>query len=62
MVLHSAFRKNKKVFVIMKNGRKIIDRFIDKCSGSIILKENGKVGLSEIRSATIHSNRGINVS
>lgn len=50
MNLHSTFKKNKKVFVIMRDGSTIIDRWLGKDHKYMILEETGKVRFDKVRS------------
>jgi hypothetical protein len=47
---HTSTFKGKTVFVILKDGTQIIDKFVDKKSGVVFLEKTGKVPVSLIRS------------
>lgn len=53
---HTAFKKGTKVLVIFrdKNRENIVDKFLDKKSRYIILEENGKININEVRSINIY--------
>lgn len=55
-MIHHGFKKGKRVFLILKSGEKIIDKFVDSNSNYIIL-ENGKYNWKDIRATTINKNR-----
>lgn len=50
---HTSTYKNKTVFVILKDGTHIEDKFIDKKSGCIFLKKYGKIRIEKLRVFTI---------
>lgn len=54
VTIHSTFRKGKRVFVILKNGEQIIDKYVGKTSKSIILEEAGHILIKDIRATTIY--------
>ena len=54
MTLHSGTYKNKKVYVVMKNGQEFVDRFIDSKSNYIFLDQKGKLNKKSIRTLTIY--------
>ncbi len=53
MTLHSSTYKNKRVYVVLKDGTSFVDQFIDKKSNYIFFKEQGKHAKSAIRTMTI---------
>ena len=53
MTLHSSTYKNKKVYVVLKNGDCFVDKFIDNKSGYIFLEKTGKHKKTTIRTMTI---------
>ncbi len=53
---HSEFRKGTKVLVMFTNGKKLIDKYVEKKSGCVFLERRGKVLLSDVRQICI--NRG----
>ena len=54
MTLHTSTYKWKRVFVVLKNGDKFVDRFMDKKSGYVFFQEQGKIAKSQIKTMTIH--------
>lgn len=56
-MIHHGFKKGKKVFVILRNGEKIIDKFKDSNSQYIEL-ETHKIFWKDIQATTINKNRG----
>ena len=50
---HTEFRKGQRVIVIFKDGRKLVDKYLQKRSGFVVLKESGSVKLSEVRQISI---------
>jgi hypothetical protein len=57
--MHTTFRKNKKVFVIMRDGKSFIDRWQGKDGGVAIFQEHGKVKFKHIRSIGIYKIRRV---
>lgn len=53
MTLHSSTYKGKRILIILKDGRKIIDKFKDKKSGKIITEEHGAIPTSLVKAMTI---------
>jgi hypothetical protein len=49
--LHTATYPNHRVLVIMDDGERIVDRFVDRTPGKrhIVLRERGKVPIARIR-------------
>ena len=54
MTLHSSTYKNKRVYVVMKDGTSFIDKFKDSKSGAIFLEKKGKLLKKNIRTMTIY--------
>lgn len=54
-MIHHEFRKGQKVFIILKNGIKLLDKYINKTSQFLEL-ENYKIKWNNIRSTTIWRN------
>ena len=50
---HTWFRRGTKVFVILTDGQKFRDKFVDKKNTAVILLGRGKVPIADIRSMTI---------
>lgn len=53
MTLHTSTNKGKRILIILKDGRKIIDKFKDKKSGYVITEEYGKIPTNQIKAMTI---------
>ena len=51
--IHTEFHKGSKVFVIFRDGTKVVDRWEAKKSGVVILRKLGRVKTSTLRSLTI---------
>jgi hypothetical protein len=51
--VHTDFRRGQKVFVVMKDGTKFVDKYIEQKSKVIIFENSGRVSLRKIRSNTI---------
>lgn len=47
---HTSTYKGKTVFIILRDGTEIIDRFVDKKAGTVILEKYGRLGVAQIRS------------
>ncbi len=58
MTLHTSTNKGKRILIILKDGRKIVDKFKDKKSGYIITEEHGKISTSLVKSMTIYKAGG----
>lgn len=54
--MHYTFKKNKKVFLIFKDGTKKIDRFLKYERNFFIFKELGVIKVKELRSISIYHN------
>ena len=52
-MMHHHFRRGTKVFVILTNGTKFYDTFIESGSKGMILRNNGRILHKAIRSITI---------
>lgn len=55
-MIHHGFKKGKRVYVTLKDGSTIIDKFVDSTSQFLIL-ENNKIKWKDIRCTTINKNR-----
>ena len=53
MAIHHRFTKGKKVFVALRNGNTLVDKFIDSNSNYFIL-QNNKLKWNEIRCTDIY--------
>lgn len=58
LIGHTSVHKNKKVMVRFRDGRKVLDRFLDKKSGFIFFKKLGKVRVNEIRTLSFYKGKG----
>lgn len=47
---HSSTNKGKTVYIILRDGSHIVDKFLDKKSGTIILEKHGKLSMKDVRS------------
>lgn len=56
IIIHHGFKKGKKVFIILRNGEKIIDKFKDSNSQYIELEKH-KIFWKDIQATTINKNR-----
>ena len=54
---HTDFRKGQKIVLTMRDGSRIIDRFVENKSGVIITRDFGKTKLKDIRATTIFRNQ-----
>ncbi len=59
MTLHTSTYKGKRILIILKDGKKIVDKFKDKKSGWIITEEYGKISTSLVKSMTIYKQDAI---
>jgi hypothetical protein len=62
MTLHTSTYKGKKILIILKDGTKIIDRFKDKKSGTIITENHGKIKTSLVKAMTIYKGDSSNLT
>lgn len=53
MLKHSAVAKGKRVLVVLRSGERIIDKFLDRGNGWILLMAHGRVKLEDVRCVTI---------
>lgn len=56
MNLHYHFKKNKKVFLILKDGTQIIDRWLGTKRKNYVLKEFGEIRICSVRAISIFHN------
>ncbi|MBT5954599.1 hypothetical protein HOG98_07745 [bacterium] len=56
MTIHTSTYKGKRVYVLLKDGTRIVDKFKDKKSGYVVLEEHGKIQKSKIKTMTIYRN------
>lgn len=47
---HTSTYKGKTVFIILRDGTQIIDKFLDKKAGVVILEKTGRLPVGSIRS------------
>lgn len=57
MTIHTTFRRGKKILIIMNDGEQIVDRYVEKKSGSIVVESRGEIRLSDVRACTIYKPR-----
>lgn len=53
MSTHTSFPKRTKVNIIMRDGKRFTDRFLDKKSGRVHFEDSGWMKVNTIRSMTI---------
>lgn len=53
---HTAVRTGKRVLVILRDGAKIIDRFVETSKQGVHLKERGIINLRDVKSMSIWRN------
>lgn len=51
---HTTVRRNKRVMVFMRDGSKIIDRFLSSDDDAVYLKEHGRILKRKLRSVAIY--------
>lgn len=59
-MIHHGFKKGKRVFVILNDGRELVSKFVDSNSQFIIL-EDYKIPWKDIRATTINKNRSSDI-
>lgn len=57
MTAHTEFRKGVSVFVHMKDGKKFYDRYEEKKSSYVFLKDAGKVKIKDVRAISVFRGR-----
>ena len=57
MLKHSACARGKRVCVVLRDGRHIEDRFLDRHGRFIWLEEAGKIALEDVRTFSILKGR-----
>ena len=50
---HSTVSRGKRILVILHDGTRMVDKFLDRGNGWILLHEHGKIKLEDIRCVTI---------
>ena len=50
---HTSYRKGQKIIIFLNNGNKITDKYIEKKSGVVVTKKNGRIQTKDIRSISI---------
>jgi len=51
---HTSTNKGKRVLVILRDGTKFVDKFMDKKGGFIYFEEHDRVRIDEVRAFTIN--------
>jgi len=51
---HTSFRQGKRIIILFKDGTRLIDKYLGNKSGYLIMKENGRIKLSEVRQTGIY--------
>jgi len=51
---HTSARKGKRVIVTLKNGKKILDKFVERTGKGIVLEKNGFIRGRDLRAMTIY--------
>ena len=54
MTVHSSTYKGKRVYIVLKNGEKFVDKFVDKKSGYVFTEQKGKIRKADIKTMTIY--------
>jgi len=50
---HTSYRKGQKIIIFLNNGEQITDKYIEKKSGVVVTKNNGRIYVKDIRSISI---------
>ena len=59
MIKHSACARGKRVLVILRDGKRLEGRFLERHGGFIWLEETGKIALEEVRTFSILKGGGM---
>ena len=59
MIKHSACARGKRVLVILRDGGRLEDRFLERHGGFIWLEEAGKIALEDVRTFSIRKGEGV---
>jgi hypothetical protein len=51
---HTSVKKGKRVFIILRDGTKLVDKFLDHKSGHVILEKHGRIAIDQIRALSIN--------
>jgi len=51
---HTSAKKGKRVFIILRDGTRIVDKFLDHKSGYVLLEKHGRLPIDTIRSFSIN--------
>lgn len=51
---HTSTYKGKRVFVILRDGSRFVDKFLDKKAGYILFAEHGRIPIRDVRVFTIN--------
>ena len=51
---HTWYRRGQKVLVVMKNGDRYVERFVEKKNGVMIFEGGLKIKVKEVRMTTIY--------
>ena len=54
MTIHTTFVRGRKILIIMKDGEHIVDRFVEKKSGVVVVAERGEIKIADMRACTIY--------
>lgn len=52
--IHTNFYKGKKVWIIMRDGSTLVDKFLESHSTYLVFQSAGRIPIKKIRSATIY--------
>jgi len=55
--MHTTFYKGKRVHVILRDGRRFVDRFVEKKRSSVVFVDLGELSLRKIRSMSDYKQR-----
>lgn len=56
--VHSSVRKGKRVVVLLRDGTRILDRFVERTDRWIVLEKHGRIAKEDLRSLIL--DRGAN--
>lgn len=55
MATHTSFHKGKRIYVVLRDGRRFVDKFVAHiASGGIVTEQHGRITTKDLKLATIY--------
>ena len=54
---HTDFRKGQRIVITLRDGTRIVDKFVEHKSGVLITRDLGRTDLKKVRATTIFRNQ-----